>query len=55
MKAAYLENRQFRFYRIIITQTLFGLWAIVNLAKEKQRLSEALRDVQSTFTMSDRQ
>lgn len=34
MKAAYLEKRdlekrQFRFYRIIITQTLFGPWALI--------------------------
>jgi predicted DNA-binding WGR domain protein len=34
MRAAYLEKRdtekrQFRFYRIIITQTLFGPWALI--------------------------
>lgn len=29
MRATYLEKRQFRFYRIIITQTLFGLWALI--------------------------
>lgn len=29
MRAIYLEKRQFRFYRIIITQTLFGPWALI--------------------------
>jgi predicted DNA-binding WGR domain protein len=34
MRATYLEKRdtekqQFRFYRIIITQTLFGLWDLI--------------------------
>jgi predicted DNA-binding WGR domain protein len=29
MRTAYLEKRQFRFYRIIITQTLFGPWALI--------------------------
>lgn len=34
MRAAYLEKRdinkqQFRFYRIVITQTLFGSWALI--------------------------